>query len=311
MILSASRRTDIPAFYMPWLMKRLHEGFVYVPHPFRSNHYRKLILHPDVIECIVFWTKNPLPMLSYLTELTNLGYPYYVQYTLTGYPQTIEKHLPSLDARVQAFQKLSKVLGRKRIVWRYDPILFTDTIDRNYHMQQFSALCQALAPYTDTCVISFLDWYPSISKSLSSFAKETTDEELFCLAKYMSKTAASLGIKLETCAEQLDLSEYHIAHSSCIDQNRIEQLLQTPIKAKKDRNQRTECGCAESIDIGTYHTCLHGCRYCYATSSGSRARQNQQLHDPHAAVLIGSLPPDAVIYEVPMKSLKQLQGSLF
>lgn len=178
-------------------------------------------------------------------------------------------------------------------------------------MQQFSALCQALAPYTDTCVISFLDWYPSISKSLSSFAKETTDEELFCLAKYMSKTAASLGIKLETCAEQLDLSEYHIAHSSCIDQNRIEQLLQTPIKAKKDRNQRTECGCAESIDIGTYHTCLHGCRYCYATSSGSRARQNQQLHDPHAAVLIGSLPPDAVIYEVPMKSLKQLQGSLF
>ena len=111
MILSASRRTDIPAFYMPWLINRLHEGFVYVPHPFRSNHYRKLILHPDVIDCIVFWTKNPLPMLPYLAELTNLGYPYYMQYTLTGYPQTIEEHLPNLDARVQAFQELSKVLG--------------------------------------------------------------------------------------------------------------------------------------------------------------------------------------------------------
>lgn len=311
MILSASRRTDIPAYFMPWFMKRLTERLVYVPHPFRSNHYRKINLNPDVIDCIVFWTKNPIPLISYLDDLKNTGYPYYLQCTITGYSNAIEPSLPDLDARIHAFQAISKSIGRNRIVWRYDPILLTDSQDIAYHIHNFTDLCRMLAPFTDTCIISFLDWYPSISASLSSFTRQITKQEIYQLARDISNIAHHYRIKLATCAEAMDLSEFGIAHASCIDQTRIEQILEVPISAKKDRNQRTECGCIESIDIGIYQTCLHGCKYCYATSSFQQALRNTKQHNSHAPVLIGSLPEHAVIHEVPMKSSKIAQQSLF
>lgn len=157
MIISASRRTDIPAFFTGWFMNRIREQCVYVRNPVNAHQVSKISLHPDVVDCIVFWSKNPAPMLPRLHELRE--YTYYFQFTLNAYPRTIEKNLPSLEERLYTFQQLSELLGSQRMIWRYDPIFINKNHPVSWHAERFSYLAEALCGYTQKCTVSFIDRY--------------------------------------------------------------------------------------------------------------------------------------------------------
>ena len=250
MILSVSRRTDIPAFYAEWFMNRVREGYALVRNPMSYHQVSRVSLDPKVIDCIVFWTKNAQPLLPYLDEL-GAGYPFYFQYTLNAYGQDIEPALPPLEAKLRTFRALSDRIGAERVIWRYDPILLTDRYSVDWHIERFEALAKALQGKTNACVFSFIDLYPKVQNNIRSYdVRACGTDEMETLAKAFTETAPRYGMTLRTCAEAIDLESYGIRHGCCIDGELIARLTGRTFKAKKDPNQRGECGCLESVDIG-------------------------------------------------------------
>ena len=284
MIISASRRTDIPAFYPEWMMNRLREGEVLVPNPRNPGRLSKIILTPDTVDCIVFWSKYPKRILPYLDAIRDMGYEFYFEYTITAFGPEVERGLPPKEREVEVFCELVQRIGAERVDWRFDPIMVTEQYPESWTLEQFDMLCEKLAPYTRRCIISFLDAYRHLGKQY----RELDEAQMRRLAAGVSKTAGMYGLPLYTCAETIDLSEYRIGHSACIDPNKLERLLGCPVKTAKDSGQRPACGCAASVDIGMYDTCGHGCRYCYATFLKEDAlRARRMLHNPNSPMLLG------------------------
>ena len=283
MIISASRRTDIPAFYSEWFMNRLKEGYALIPNLRNANRLGRVEFSPENVDCIVFWTKNPTPMFDMLELLKKMGYHFYFQFTLTAYDESIESNLPSKSELIKAFIELSERLSAECVVWRYDPIFIDEKHSVEWHIEQFSKMSERLKTYTERCIISFLDPYKSISGRFSGL----TNNEMIAIAAGFSEIARNCGLALFTCAEVIDLSQYGIAHASCIDKRLIEQVIGSPIKAKTDANQRAACCCIESVDIGVYDTCPNGCAYCYATSNRNTVLRRVNAHNPEAPMLTG------------------------
>lgn len=310
MILSVSRRTDIPNYYSEWFLQRVKEGFVYVRNPMNMHQVSKIEISPEVVDCIVFWTKNPEPMIDRLDELS--AYQYYFQFTLTGYGRDIESNVPhKKEKMIPIFQKLSKKIGSEKVIWRYDPILFTEKYTPEYHIKAFEQIAEALEGYTHRCVISFVDKYAKNQKSMESLqAYELEEKELIKFVKKISELAKEHGMTIRTCAEKIDLSECGIEHSSCIDKNLIEELIGSKLKVGKDKNQRLECGCVESVEIGAYHTCKNGCKYCYANGSQERVEKTCSQYRVDSPLLCGVLTKEDKIYERKVISLKEKQLSL-
>lgn len=302
MIISASRRTDIPTYYSKWFLNRIKEGYVLVRNPMNAHQISKINLNPDVVDGIVFWTKNPTPMLDQLDLLKD--YMYYFQFTLNAYGQDVEAGVPSKNnIIVPSFQRLSDLIGPDQVIWRYDPILINDTYTVDYHIRYFEALAKRLSPYTKKCTISFLDFYRKIEKTTARLSiQKFTPETEQVLAKNLSEIAHSYGLRIDTCAEGIDLQKYGIEHARCIDDRLFSELLHVPLQAEKDKNQRLACGCVESIDIGAYNTCKNGCRYCYANFSPQAVRANAQKHHPESPLLIGEIGSDDKITERKMVS---------
>lgn len=311
MILSVSRRTDIPGFYSEWFFNRIREGFLYVRNPMNAHQVSKINLSPEVVDCIVFWTKNPAPMLSRLHELD--AYPYYFQFTLTGYGSEIERHIPHKKAvMIPVFQNLSRQIGMERVIWRYDPILFTDKYTPDYHLHAFRQIAEGLDGCTVKCVISFVDYYAKNQKSLLALHPYSlTGEDLLSFAKELSAIADSHGISVASCAETLDLSSCGIGHNCCIDKDLIEKITGCRILADKDKNQRKECGCIGSIEVGTYDTCKNGCLYCYANRTPEIISQNCALYDVDSPLLCGKIMESDKITERKVKSLKDPQMTVW
>lgn len=311
MILSVSRRTDIPSYYSEWFFNRIKEGYLYVRNPLNAHQISKVKITPDVVDCIVFWTKNPKPMLERLEELKN--YHFYFQFTLTCYGKDIEKNVPhKKQVMIPVFQELSQKIGAKRVIWRYDPILFNDTYTKEYHLKAFRQIASALKGYTEKCVISFVDDYVKISKSMAELKPwKLTNNELKEFAKELSQIAKENGMKIASCAENIDLEEYGIEHNSCIDRKLIEEIIGCQIKTAKDKNQRTECGCVESMEVGTYNTCLNGCQYCYANYSKESVANNCKLYDAKSPILCGKITEEDKVTERVVKSIRQEQISLW
>lgn len=307
MILSVSRRTDIPNYYSDWFYERIKQGFVCVRNPMNPHQVSRIALSPELVDCIVFWTKNPEPMMERLSEL--YGYHYYFQFTLTGYGRDIEPGVPDKKEKMlSVFRRLSEQIGMERVVWRYDPILFTGRYSAEYHIKAFSQIAEALSGYTKRCVISLVDTYAKNRKGMERIgAYKLPEAEWRTVAANLAEIAHQNGMDIAACAEQMDLSDCGIGHSSCIDKNLIEEIIGCPIQAKKDANQRNECGCIESIDIGTYHTCRNGCLYCYANQSDARVEKNAALYDIHSPILCGSILEEDVITERHVTSLKTAQ----
>lgn len=311
MIISASRRTDIPNYYSDWFLNRIREGFVYVRNPVNSHQVSKISLSPELVDCIVFWTKNPEPMLEKLGKLRE--YAFYFQFTLTGYGKDMEINVPHKRQKmIPVFQRLSERVGSERVVWRYDPIVFTRRYTPAYHLRAYGQIAKALQGYTDQCVISFVDVYQKNKRELQALgAYELRQEETAQFALELSRLASENGMVIESCAEHMDLSKYGIHSGRCIDKRRIERILGCTIAGGKDPNQREECGCMESVEIGAYNTCLNGCRYCYANVSQRAVERIREVYDPQSPLLCGRLGEEERITERKAGSLKERQLSLW
>ncbi len=311
MIISASRRTDIPAHYADWFFHRLEAGSVCVRNPVAYHRISRVCLSPDVVDGIVFWTKDPTPMLDRLHLLRD--YPYYFQFTLTAYGRDMEPGVASKNDRIiPTFQRLSGMIGPERVIWRYDPILLTPKYTMEYHCHYFDQLAMRLSGYTSKCVISFVDMYrhlSPVSRELQFLPLQTG--QILALAEQFSRIAHRYGLGLETCAEGIDLSSFGIGHGCCVDGKRFEQLLGQPLALGRDRNQRAECGCMESVDIGMYDSCGNGCRYCYANHSPATVDRNRQSHDPLSPLLYGTITPEDVVTDRQTSSCKIQQLDFF
>lgn len=287
MILSASRRTDIPAFYSEWFFNRLKAGMLRARNPYNYHQVYQIDLYPDDIDCIVFWTKNAEPMLSKLNLLQD--YSYYFQYTITPYPKAYEPNLDDLPHRIETFIKLSEKIGSDHIIWRYDPIFISDNIDLNFHLRMFEKLAQSLANHTFRCIISFIDLYNSTKRNIRDLHIAAMDDRIKrSIAKELAPIAKHYNLEMQTCAERIDLEDLGISHGRCIDDKLISRFTNKTFHAVKDPHQRAECGCIKSFDIGVYNTCLTGCKYCYATRNHQTALKNRAQHDPLSPFLIGN-----------------------
>ncbi len=292
MIISASRRTDIPAYYSDWFIERIKDGFVYVRNPMNFHMVSKIRLTPDVVDCIVFWTKNPKALISRLDELQE--YHYYFQFTLTSYGEDVEPSVPSKSKYIiPTFKELSDKIGPEKVIWRYDPIITSKKYTCGYNIENFKKMAKQLSGYTEKCTISFLDFYKNTEGNLRDLNIENTTIQIkHNLAKNFSQIAQEYNFKIDTCAEDIDFSEYNISKASCIDIDLIERITGKKLTARKDRHQRKDCGCVESVDIGSYNTCNHGCKYCYANSNQHLLHTNIQTHNSESPLIFGEINPE-------------------
>ncbi len=306
MIISASRRTDIPCYYSRWMRRRLEEGFVLVRNPMRPSQLRRVTLSSDIVDCIVFWTKDAQNILDTLPLLDQMGYRYYFQFTITPYDQQLEPYLRTKPEILDTFTELSRRIGRHRVVWRYDPIICTDQLTADWHKRQFAQMCGRLAPFTEQVVISFVDLYTRLR---GSGIRSVLPEEITQLAAFIGQTAGQYGVQASACCEQMDLSGYGITPANCIDAARISRVCDAPVCLKRDNNQRVGCGCVKSVDIGVYNSCGNGCVYCYA-NRGTAVR-NLAAHDPDSPILNGRVLEGETIVPMDASSNRQLQQTWF
>ena len=278
---------------------------MYVRNPMNYHQVSKVSLSPDVVDGIVFWTKNPVPMMEKLDAFSD--YMYYFQFTVNAYGKDIEANVPSKNnVIVPAFQELSGKIGPERVIWRYDPILLTEKYTKEYHLEYFEALAKRLSGYTEKCVISFADLYRNTAKNMKPHViLPFSKEDMIFMAERISEIGRKYNVRIESCAEEIELEKYGISHGACIDKSLIERLLGCPLSASKDKNQRKECGCMESIDIGLYDTCQNGCKYCYANHSDKMTAHNIALYDPKSPFLCGRIEEGDIIKERAVKSLKK------
>jgi len=304
MIVSASRRTDIPAFYSEWFLNRLKDKYVFVRNPMNTKQISKISLDIKDVDFIVFWTKNPLKIMDKLNQIDNLGFQYYFQFTLNSFDKSFEPNVPKKTEIIDTFKKLADRIGPEKVIWRYDPIFFTDKNNYDYHVHWFNYLAEELQSYTQKCVISFLDLYKKTERNLKNLKYfSLNEEEISSLVQELLSALRNKDISLETCAFDKDLSEYNVKHASCIDSHLIEKITNSEINVLKDKSQRDECGCIESRDIGTYNTCGHLCKYCYANFNQQQVINNCNLHSPDSPLIFGNVNEGDKIVEVRSKSI--------
>ena len=309
MILSVSRRTDIPAFYGEWFFNRLKAGEILVRNPINPHKVTKLLVSPDNVECIVFWTKDATRFIKYIEPIQKMGYNFYFQYTITSYATDIENNVPKKEGVIESFMNLASIIGKDKVIWRYDPILLNQKYTEEYHIQWFNYLCERLQNATEKCVISFVDSYKFLKEQFAIHEiEEIAEERIYDIASELKVCADKYNIPLATCAESIDLSRLGIVHNKCIDNELIGKILGTEIKYQKDKSQRGECGCMESREVGIYASCQHKCAYCYAAKKGLIKE-----YDVNSPMLCDSLKGDEeiTVYAKKLALHKNCQQSLF
>jgi len=303
-IVSASRATDIPAFFGEWFLHRLMRGHVVWKNPWNRQGVFVSFAHTRVF---VFWSKNPRPFMTSLSRIGEMGYSYYFLFTLNDYEsEGLEPGIPELAERVKTFLELSRMVGAGRVVWRYDPLLLSDSLGVDDLLSRVEKIGFRLAGHTQRLVISFIDIhkYPTVRRNLekSGFSdiREFSDQEIDLFCSGLAEMNAEWGLSLSACGEPRDLSPYGISRGQCIsghlmrDEFRHDQALmqflgepdnkkgerpgRMPFWHLKDPGQRGACGCIASKDIGQYSTCMHLCRYCYANASAQAVEENARKH---------------------------------
>jgi len=319
-IVSASRSTDIPAFYSDWFIDRLKKGYLKWKNPFNGV---PLYVAFENTRLIVFWSKNPKPMIKHLDYLNGRNINYYFQYTLNDYVhENLEAKVGSVDRRIETFIELSEKIGKEKVIWRFDPYILTESSGVDELLKRTEYIGDKLKGYTHKMVFSFADikTYKKVQNNLRKeavpymeFNERTMNELAAGLMELNKKWAFEIG----TCAEKIDLDKYGIVHNKCIDDDLMIKLFpqdkklmdflgykpapaqlsmfaaepQATYKVKKlkDKGQRELCGCIFSKDIGQYNTCPHECIYCYANTSIETAKKNYKAHKnkPNSETIIG------------------------
>jgi hypothetical protein len=289
-IVSASYRTDIPAFYARWFLRRLSAGYCRVANPYGGGAY-EVSLAPGAVDGFVFWTRNVAPLMSDL-DAVRLVAPFTVQFTVTGYVRALESSVIAAEAAVEQLRELRRRFGPRAAVWRYDPIVVTTELDAKAHAAGFAVLARALKGTVDEVVLSVMHPYQKTRRNLGRAAarfgflwRDPPAEEKRHLLSQLAAIALDQGMAATLCS-QPELLAPGLAEASCIDAERLADVAQRPIAARASGN-RPGCRCALSRDIGAYDTCPHGCVYCYAVADRDRAVANFRNHDPDAAMLRG------------------------
>jgi len=288
MIVSASRRTDIPAFYSDWFMNRIRAGFCQVPNPFNPRQCSRVSLKWEDVDCIVFWTRNPTPLLHHLSELDARGFHYYFHVTVMDHPRDWSPGTLPVEESIAAFQVLSGQIGPERMIWRYDPVVFSRETPASFHQEKFALIADKLAGFCKRAVVSFMDLYPTVSSRLRRLGMDGLRgdaEGMADLIRFWNQKALACGMALFSCAEEVRFVDFGLCPGKCIDDELIYRLFGHQASKRKDPNQRPACGCVLARDIGSYDTCPCGCVYCYATRSLHAAEQNYRRHDPQGASL--------------------------
>lgn len=303
MIISASYKTDIPAFYGEWFMNRLHAGYCLVPNSYNGS-VRRVSLRPDDVDGFVFWTKNAGPLMKKLPEIQRLGYPFVLQYTINSYPRSLEQAVVRPGKAVADIRRVSERFGPRVCVWRYDTIIDSSLTGRDHHVRSFSRTAALLEGSVDEVVVSFARFYRKTIRNLNAAAaknefswNEPDDEWKKSLVCELAGIAASHRMRLTVCGQPQQVPP-GCDEARCVDAGRLADVSGRPVQARA-RGTREGCACFEMCDIGEYDTCPHGCAYCYAVESRSLAIRRHARHDPMGDSILprgvnsGKLPPVA------------------
>ena len=300
MIINTGGRTDTVHYYSQWLLQRFKEGFVYVRNPMFPEKITKYYLTPEVVDCVVFCSKNYEPVLKRLNEITDKFNTYFF-YTITAYGKDIEPDIPDIDTSIDTLLKLEKITGRQRIAWRYDPVFLTKKYTVQQHLITFGHMAARLSGHVDCCIFSFVDFYKKLENNFPELILPDTDQ-MNVLAEGFGKIANRYKIKIKTCAEKNDFSKFGIGKSGCITLNSIGRANDVSFKPLNHSGMRKNCHCIHSNDIGAYNSCPGGCRYCYANDTAETALENYKTHNPLSPVLLGNVSPLEKINEARQKS---------
>jgi hypothetical protein len=288
-IISASYRTDIPAFYADWFLARLGAGYCRVANPYGGGTH-EVSLAPGAVEGFVFWTRNMRPLMAGLDAVRRVA-PFTVQFTLTGYPRALESSVIAPEEAVAQFRELRRRWGARVAVWRYDPVVFAAGLDAQAHETRFAMLARLLAGSVDEVVLSVVHPYRKTRRNLDRAARrhgflwhDPPAEEKRAVLPRLGAIAAEHGMAASLCS-QPELLASGLGEARCIDAERLSDVVQRPIAARESGN-RPGCRCALSRDIGAYDSCPHGCVYCYAVSDRDRAVKNFRAHDSAADCLV-------------------------
>ena len=290
MILFASGRTDIPAFYSNWFINRVKAGFVDVRNPFNQKLVSRIYFSD--VDLIMFCSKNPLPMIN---KLDILKVPVLFHVTITSYGKDIEPNIPDKRLIIEGVKKLSLVLGIDNVVVRYDPIFLSDKYNVDYHIKAFDKLCKNLNGYVNKIIVSFMDEYKNVrsNKNILKY-RAFTREDYKKIGEAFSKSAHDNGMSVQTCFEDEDLTQYGFVKGECLSHELAYILTGKKFKSSNVRKEK-KCECVQMVDIGDYNSCMHMCKYCYANYDEKAVSSNFERHDDNSSLLIGSIQRDDVI----------------
>ena len=290
MILFASGRTDIPAFYSNWFINRVKAGFVDVRNPFNQNLVSRINFSD--VDLIMFCSKNPLPLID---TLKMLKVPVLFHVTITPYSKDVEPNIPDKRLIIEGVKKLSLVLGIDNVVLRYDPIFLSDKYNVDYHIRAFDKLCKNLNGYVNKIIVSFMDEYKNVrsNKNILKY-RAFTREDYKKIGEAFSKSAHDNGMSVQTCFEDNDLTQYGFVKGECLSHELAYILTGKMFKSSNVRKEK-KCECVQMVDIGYYNSCMHMCKYCYANYDEKAVSSNFKMHDDNSSLLIGSVQSDDVI----------------
>ena len=290
MILFASGRTDIPAFYSNWFINRVKAGFVDVRNPFNQKLVSRIYFSD--VDLIMFCSKNPLPMIN---KLDILKVPVLFHVTITPYGKDVEPNIPDKRLIIDGVKKLSLVLSIDNVVVRYDPIFLSDKYNVDYHIRAFDKLCKNLNGYVNKIIVSFMDEYKNVrsNKNILKY-RAFTREDYKKIGEAFSKSAHDNGMSVQTCFEDEDLTQYGFVKGECLSHELAYILTGKKFKSSNVRKEK-KCECVQMVDIGDYNSCMHMCKYCYANYDEKAVSSNFERHDDNSSLLIGSIHSDDVI----------------
>lgn len=290
MILFASGRTDIPAFYSNWFINRVKAGFVDVRNPFNQKLVSRIYFSD--VDLIMFCSKNPLPMIN---KLDILKVPVLFHVTITSYGKDVEPNIPDKRLIIEGVKKLSLVLGIDNVVVRYDPIFLSDKYNVDYHIKAFDKLCKNLNGYINKIIVSFMDEYKNVrsNKNILKY-RAFTREDYKKIGEAFSKSAMDNGMSVQTCFEDEDLTQYGFVKGECLSHELAYILTGKKFKSSNVRKEK-KCECVQMVDIGDYNSCMHMCKYCYANYDEKAVSSNFESHDDNSSLLIGTIQSDDVI----------------
>lgn len=289
MIIQTGNRTDIPAFYPEWFANRLREGFVLVRNPFNPESITRYTLDPSVVDLIVFCSKNPAPILPYMEFLK--PYHQYWFVTITPYGKDIEPNVPDKIDVMGTFKELSLVVGPDNMCWRYDPVFIDETWTVERHVESFRAMCKTLSGSTHTAVISFIDLYEKVKRNFPE-ARTVPFRTQLSLTKAFVEIGKEYGMVIKPCGESKDLETAGADCSGCMTRKVFETAVGQNLVLPSIPNNRKECACYITGDIGAYNTCGHFCKYCYANADRNAVIRSMKNHDSKSPLLIGHVHPE-------------------